>query len=266
MRRHAFTLIELLVVIAIIAILAAILFPVFAQAREKARAATCLSNLKQIGFATRMYSADYDGALVPCYLYSVHPADGSAPKGKPILYWFHDLLNPYVKNNGVFVCPNWSTTYNYGRDSFPPGEGAGLRVLRYSYGGNNWVIWPPKDGQIDHIGVMGLNRPGWSIVGTEADIQNPADVIIMVDAISPEFWTPALHDYCNNGAGYDKPQTSAGYPVRGNVHFRHSGGFNALFVDGHVKVLRRSKMAQWARDPAAAARDPLAQKCVPLSQ
>ena len=85
-------------------------------------------------------------------------------------------------------------------------------------------------------------------------------------ARSTVFWTPGAHDYCNNGAGYDRPQTLAGYPVRGNVHFRHSGGFNVLFVDGHAKLLRRTKMAQWARDPAAAVRDPLAKKCVPLSQ
>jgi prepilin-type N-terminal cleavage/methylation domain-containing protein len=83
-QRRGFTLIELLVVIAIIAILAAILFPVFAQAREKARSAACLSNLKQVGMATRMYSQDYDEVLVPNYLYS-----------SPTTYqWWPDLLQP----------------------------------------------------------------------------------------------------------------------------------------------------------------------------
>src|SRR5579872_7481927 len=82
-RRSGFTLIELLVVIAIIAILAAILFPVFAQAREKARAITCLSNLKQIGLACTMYTQDYDETL---------PFAWSAQGG-----WYN-LLQPYIKN------------------------------------------------------------------------------------------------------------------------------------------------------------------------
>src|SRR5438093_731821 len=139
---HGFTLIELLVVIAIIAILAAILFPVFAQARAKARSAQCLSNLKQIAMATRMYSQDYDEVLVPLYLYSSHPSAGTQPTGTPYLLWFEDLLQPYVKSSSVFVCPDWSNTYTYGRDSLPAGEGAGKRTLRWSYAGNNWHYWP----------------------------------------------------------------------------------------------------------------------------
>src|SRR5436309_2534502 len=98
MHRRGFTLMELLVVIAIIAILAAILFPVFAQAREKARSIQCLSNLKQIGMASRLYSQDYDEVLVPNYLFNTSTT---------YQYFWH-LLAPYVKNENVFACPNWS--------------------------------------------------------------------------------------------------------------------------------------------------------------
>jgi prepilin-type processing-associated H-X9-DG protein len=76
-------------------------------------------------------------------------------------------------------------------------------------------------------------------------------------------FTPVLYDYCNNGKGYDKPTMLAGYPVRGNVHFRHSGGFNAAFVDGHAKWLRRTTYDMWARDPKTANRDPNGKPCWP---
>src|SRR5215216_157385 len=101
MRRRScgFTLIELLVVIAIIAILAAILFPVFAQAREKARAASCLSNTKQLGLAMRMYATDYDEVNVGSYSYP--NTWGQCPH----LIWA-DLLQPYIKNLQIVACPS----------------------------------------------------------------------------------------------------------------------------------------------------------------
>ena len=93
---RGFTLIELLVVIAIIAILAAILFPVFAQAREKARQTQCTNNLKQIGTAVQMYSQDYD-EMMPYLAYN-----GGNTLG---VHWF-DSLTPYIKNAGVWRCPS----------------------------------------------------------------------------------------------------------------------------------------------------------------
>src|SRR5213079_3013788 len=98
-RKPAFTLIELLVVIAIIAILAAILFPVFAQAREKARSAVCMSNLKQILVAARMYSQDYDGNLMPAWMPNVKP-DGDAHN-----YWMY-LAYSYTKSFDFSDCPS----------------------------------------------------------------------------------------------------------------------------------------------------------------
>jgi prepilin-type N-terminal cleavage/methylation domain-containing protein len=96
--RKGFTLIELLVVIAIIAILAAILFPVFAQARERARQAGCLSNAKQLATANYMYIQDYDETILPSTNYGV-------PNSDPLKIW-PSMLQPYVKNQGVFLCPS----------------------------------------------------------------------------------------------------------------------------------------------------------------
>src|SRR6266498_1636350 len=102
--RKAFTLIELLVVIAIIAILAAILFPVFAQAREKARQASCLSNLKQVGNALMMYQQDYDEVWPPSYYYR-NPTAGGSLDATGIESW-SGFTQPYIKSWRIFVCPS----------------------------------------------------------------------------------------------------------------------------------------------------------------
>jgi len=125
---NGFTLIELLVVIAIIAILAAILFPVFARAREKARQTSCLSNLKQLSLAILMYAEDYDETLP----YYQHPFG---------VAWYDDL-NPYMKNRQLLVCPSkkaWNpsasthkTGYGLNHTVFPSGSGSPTPVASVS--------------------------------------------------------------------------------------------------------------------------------------
>ncbi|MBI3919976.1 MAG: prepilin-type N-terminal cleavage/methylation domain-containing protein [Armatimonadetes bacterium] len=156
-RKRGFTLIELLVVIAIIAILAAILFPVFAKAREKARQASCQSNLKQIATAALMYAQDYDEKLTG-WLWN----GGGCSGGTAI--WFHQLYVPYLKNTQVFICP--STGYN---------------------SGVNCGFWtaPPHTAETRAMGTSyGFNCSGWGCrcnrsIGT---VVHPAEMFMVSDA------------------------------------------------------------------------------------
>src|SRR5688500_10153696 len=127
--RKGFTLIELLVVIAIIAILAAILFPVFAQAREKARAAACLSNTKQMGLAIQMYAQDYDETLIPFWC-TLGAYSGQAGSQRMTMYI---LAQPYIKNYGIFRCPSGHQNLTV-MDPSAPG---GTRALQISYSYNS---------------------------------------------------------------------------------------------------------------------------------
>lgn len=132
--RRGFTLIELLVVIAIIAILAAILFPVFAKAREKARETTCISNLRQCGSALQMYAADYDGLLPSAFEYPASPPPNDEyHQGPPSIM---DKLTPYVKNSQIYRCPSdrddmfktQGTSYDYGYGSMDPDILLGMTI------------------------------------------------------------------------------------------------------------------------------------------
>ena len=137
-------MIELLVVIAIIAILAAILFPVFAKAREKARTASCSSNCKQMGLAFAQYTNDYDEHY-PLGNYAINGADTR---------WFM-FVQPYVKNTQIFVCPSYSGT-------LPAG---------WMYGGNAW------DNGFQGMSLAAVTRPANKILVLDwlDDISGPPD-------------------------------------------------------------------------------------------
>jgi len=163
MVRRGFTLIELLVVIAIIAILAAILFPVFARAREKAKQASCQSNVKQLGLAFMMYAQDYDDYLPAC---GVHNADGTRA------LWTR-LVDPYIKNNQIVNCPT------------KPQGGA-------AWSGFTGVLWYPTIGANNpHLNVCNLGTaPGTN----QSDIKLPAGTLILCDSDGwPQTYCPICY-------------------------------------------------------------------------
>jgi prepilin-type N-terminal cleavage/methylation domain-containing protein/prepilin-type processing-associated H-X9-DG protein len=200
--RRGFTLIELLVVIAIIAILAAILFPVFARAREKARQTSCLSNVKQLTLGALMYVNDYDETLFG-HIQGTR-SDFYPPSGD-FLNWAQQIY-PYVKNEQIYTCPSrQSYTWNYSptsRDSY------------FGYGMNYWQTY-------------------YYYRGSLADIVKPASTLWFADCdyyvVYPSYY---LRLYPDNST-YGKDGTA-------RDQNRHNGGANVGYLDGHAKWLSRS--------------------------
>ena len=215
--REGFTLIELLVVIAIIAILAAILFPVFAKAREKARGTACLSNMKQMGLAIHMYCSDYDGFIFtggywnsaqdpadkfPCQVYAPYYREANGPPqpwdtDTPATYSVADILQPYTKNREIFHCP--STKQIIIKAGAPvPKEVTYTTNLGWFKGIIDSLQWP------SYWGTM----PG------------PAELRIMED------WS--------TNAGMEEWPVLAYYgSTKGGIH---NLMWNQLYADGHAKA------------------------------
>ncbi len=284
-RCEGFTLIELLVVIAIIAILAAILFPVFSQVRDKARQASCTSNLKQLGLAYSMYREDYDGHFPPAW---------SFPNGWnqcPQLTWM-DFCQPYIRNVQIFACPSraqnaWVWTTPAARRDCPPviaqwgspplgsvenpfrlgyvynegyDEGQEVPGISCTPGGGSPSRWNPCYwGMVSHEALDPVRGFTVADVGAhDASFEEPATTIALIDGNpncdknNPQFTSVVVFRIFRD-TEHLSPRggcfETVGNETRkvGRLDRRHSDGFNMSFADGHVKWVRRSLRNWWTR-------------------
>ena len=248
-RTGAFTLIELLVVIAIIAILAAILFPVFAKAREKARSSSCQSNLKQLGTALMMYVQDYD----EMYPYSYYYVNGTGGSGG-YFHWSYNAQG-YIKSQQVFVCPS---DKNKG---LAPTNTFDYQVPALSYVSNEVLMGRPR-AHFRAVSMAAVDAPAELIALTDmtdypmavGGSSGPSGAALKshrpANACTP--WdndSAASASYTTLTAGeaqaaFDAAAAATAPLGEGEAHIkytspdRHTGGANYCFADGHVKWMK----------------------------
>lgn len=225
-RKGGFTLIELLVVIAIISILAAILFPVFSQARESARRTSCLSHLKQMGTAFQMYQQDNDGRFHKGWNLLSAPVNGfgaHTSMSDPIDAWTHWpwFYGPYVKNVQIFDCP-----------SSPDG----LEQLS----GTNWG----NDGNYGY-NYDGLSRDVNLPSRHEAEIEQASEVFVFFDS-----GDSAVRAGTNNWAGLLE-ELDLDFDSKKEGALRHQGRTNVVFADGHAKSITPAQLLKRHADNVA---------------
>jgi prepilin-type N-terminal cleavage/methylation domain-containing protein len=254
--RRGFTLIELLVVIAIISILASILFPVFAQAREKARQAQCISNQKQIGTALMMYNSDYDQMYVPYRTATINPyaADPRVGANAKTATFFNQLLNPYIKNDGFWKCGSkpgsWVNVDPTGSDTEPAFRSYGGQN---SYGASNYMfranggltesaVKAPSD-TVAFVDASYYNVLPRGPMGAPCRLrgENYAGANAAVDPLSstyPKYWKNIGNSYL-----FRFPQ---GEPTDGEaerlIRSRHTDQICVVFLDGHTKALPYTRL------------------------
>ncbi|RYX80375.1 DUF1559 domain-containing protein [bacterium] len=217
--KAGFTLIEILIVIAIIGLLAAILFPVFARARESARRASCQSNLKQIGIALLQYTQDYDETF-PCFYALAYSAG--------ITHNTWRALQPYSKSQQIFYCPSTTTYTNCYQDTECTDTGKEI-----TYGFNAGPVWQQESGsvlgglyrEVDYQSQDGAQFI--TIKGThQAHIASPSTMFMASDAY--DTWVNSMD--LTSAWQDDIPTT--------NSAWRHGNLRSVLFADGHVKSLQ----------------------------
>jgi prepilin-type N-terminal cleavage/methylation domain-containing protein/prepilin-type processing-associated H-X9-DG protein len=223
---RGFTLIELLVVIAIIAILAAILFPVFAKAREKARQITCASNEKQLGIGFMQYTQDYDETF---------PASGGAYYNS--CGWGVGIY-PYVKSTGVYKCPDDPTSAT--APNVPVSYAYNWSLMNIVQTTGNYAVYPGAQN------IAGLNAPSSTVLLFECQgvSFNPTTTASNdtspTGPMDPGFWGGRFANNSGQYATGSDPMKAVNVISSGPVH---TDGANYLACDGHVKYLRPSRIS-----------------------